>query len=440
MRRYAPLFAIVFALSATAQQPVATKKVEPVEGRRIRLTAGEAMTLHAPLTLPCDAPTPEGKIVAVEGKTGKRHPVTLADGVLWFVPEGAMPRTTHTYTLDVQEKTPPIVRIEKRDGQDALDVHLFDEHFTTYHYSNDNKKPFLWPVNSVGGVPVTRGFPMADAEDTDDHVHHRSLYTAYGDLNGVDCWSEGGGSGFQHTKRVAHGSGDAFGWIRAENVWQNAERNPVIDEERLYRFYAPGAGLRLIDAEITFAASYGDVTFGDTKEGGIMTARVRDAIRTHGGGVITNAKGGKGESACWGKPAAWCDYSGAIEGKGVHGIAILDAPANLRHPTRWHVRDYGLMGANCFGLSYFTAGQEPRLNGDYLLEDGETLTFRYRVVVHEGDAEQAGLAARYANYADPPRVEWLEEGRPVRGDEKEESLIDRDVVMELESRSGQNES
>ena len=34
------------------------------------------------------------------------------------------------------------------------------------------------------------------------------------------------------------------------------------------------------------------------------------------------------------------------------------------------------------------------------LAKGETLTFRYRVVIHTGDAEDAGIAEVYENYCE----------------------------------------
>jgi len=33
------------------------------------------------------------------------------------------------------------------------------------------------------------------------------------------------------------------------------------------------------------------------------------------------------------------------------GIAVFDHPSNPRHPTTWHVRDYGLFAANPLGCT-----------------------------------------------------------------------------------------
>ena len=82
---------------------------------------------------------------------------------------------------------------------------------------------------------------------------------------------------------------------------------------------------------------------------------------------------------------------------------MMDHPMNLRHPTPWHVRDYGLMGANPFGHAHYKSGL--LRDGSYTLPAGETLTFRYRVYLHSGDAKKGGVAARYADYVAGPKVE-----------------------------------
>ncbi|HLY61807.1 MAG TPA: hypothetical protein VKV95_13755 [Terriglobia bacterium] len=41
---------------------------------------------------------------------------------------------------------------------------------------------------------------------------------------------------------------------------------------------------------------------------------------------------------------------------------------------------------------------DPKLDGSITIRPGESLTFHYRVLIHHGDAQQAHLAAAYANY------------------------------------------
>jgi Methane oxygenase PmoA len=100
---------------------------------------------------------------------------------------------------------------------------------------------------------------------------------------------------------------------------------------------------------------------------------------------------------CGGKKAAWVDYAGPVDGKLV-GIAIFDSPKNPRHPTRWHARDYGLFAANPF-CEHGMDETQPAGAGDFKLEAGKSVTFQYRIILHEGDAAQARIAARFAEYA-----------------------------------------
>ncbi len=152
-----------------------------------------------------------------------------------------------------------------------------------------------------------------------------------------------------------------------------------------------------MDFEITLHASHGELTLGDTKEGSMAirlapTMRVRGKV---GRGHIVNSEGLR-DGATWGKRAAWCDYYGPVKGK-VVGVAIFDHPQNPKHPTWWHVRDYGLFAANPFGVHYFE--KKPKGSGDISIPAGQSLTFRYRLYFHKGDEKEAKVAEHYGKYA-----------------------------------------
>ena len=93
--------------------------------------------------------------------------------------------------------------------------------------------------------------------------------------------------------------------------------------------------------------------------------------------------------------------NGKIDGKTV-GVAIFDHPKNPRHSTWWHARDYGLVAANPFGVSYFEG--KKRGTGDMLMKPGSKVTFRYRFVFHEGDAKTANIASQYKFYKDASKL------------------------------------
>ncbi len=177
----------------------------------------------------------------------------------------------------------------------------------------------------------------------------------------------------------------------------------MLREERELRFYRTPPEHRLFDWEITLSACYGAVRLGDTKEGGLLSVRVACSMEGARGGTIENAWGALGEAECWGKPAPWCDYSGLVAGERA-GIVIMDWRGNPGFPTPWHVRDYGLMTANTFGRRTFQ-GDDYAVSGDMVIQPGARLTFKYRVFIHSGGAQQAQVAARYLDYAYPPGVE-----------------------------------
>ena len=141
-------------------------------------------------------------------------------------------------------------------------------------------------------------------------------------------------------------------------------------------------------------ATAGPLDIGDTKEGtfGIRLAPELSAPLDH----MTNSNGAEGEKAIWGKPADWVDYSGTMAGKSV-GIAVFDHPKSFRHPTTWHARAYGLLAANPFGMREFT--RDDNKDGAWTIPEGKSVTFRYRVLIHDGLFPAARISDAYQRYA-----------------------------------------
>jgi hypothetical protein len=180
-----------------------------------------------------------------------------------------------------------------------------------------------------------------------------------------------------------------------------ADGKVACTDSRRLTFAADAAG-RTIDYAVTIHADHGPVKFGDTKEGTFglrvpATLQTKDAHGSKGAaGHILNSEG-QTDAAAWGQAARWVGYWGPVDGRTV-GVAILDHPTNLRHPSLWHARDYGLVAANPFGLHDFTGA--PAGSGDYTLPAGESRTFRYLVVLHEGETVAADIDGRWRRWAE----------------------------------------
>ncbi len=294
--------------------------------------------------------------------------------------------------------------VKVTDVGNKLRVEIGGQLFTEYHF-RDVPRPYFYPVIGPTGKPVTRHWPMNEVEHEErDHRHHRSLWFTHGDVNGHDFWTEGAGplGTVVHDGFLEVTSGPEVGVIRSRNEWVAADGKVVCTDTRTHRFYNV-SGARMMDFEVTIRASHGEVILGDTKEGS-MAIRVAPTMRLRGEvgrGHIVNSEGVR-DGATWGKRAAWCDYYGPVDGE-IVGVAIFDHPANPRHPTWWHVRDYGLFAANPFGVHNFEG--KPEGTGDLAIPSGESLTFRYRLYFHKGDEKQGRVAERYREYVEGTQPE-----------------------------------
>ena len=290
------------------------------------------------------------------------------------------------------------LKAERLDGR--VRVTLGEQPFAEYVFLG-YRKPIVYPIYGPGQAVMTRHFPMrkdVPGEST-DHLHHKSLWLGHASVNGSDLWHEIGQ--IQHTRLVSVDDNPGRVVITAENRWINGRKQTVCTDTTRVGFELLAGGARAIDYDVTFYASHGPVTFGDTKEG-FMAVRTNPALQLTGDpqhGVVAhgravNSRGITGKDM-WGQRADWVDYSGPIDGQTM-GLAMFDHPQNPRHPTYWHARDYGLVTANPFGVSDFTAGKET--GGAMTVPAGQEQRFRYRIVLHRGDASEAGIAKLYEEY------------------------------------------
>ena len=303
-------------------------------------------------------------------------------------------------------------QIELKQSDERLRVEIDGKLFTEYR--TDRKVPCLYPVNSPSNTGLTRSFPFVDDTEGEqhDHPHHVSLWFSHGLVNGVDFWAQH----LERKGRIVHkgfgtnstGSKNVDG-VRTDTAsfsvelsWEEGD-TVHLKEQRTYTITARG-NTRLIDMESILTSPNGDALFGDTKEG-TAAIRVAPTLRTKGPvakGAILNSNGERNGKA-WGKRAAWVAYSGPDASGEPVVVAMFDHPSNLRHPTWWHARDYGLLAANPFGQHDFEGKKDAHL-GDHTLKHGDTLTFRYRTLLHQGDLDSAQIPGEWEAYSKEPNA------------------------------------
>ncbi len=310
--------------------------------------------------------------------------------------------------LVAQDASPtPDKPLTVADGH--VEIRLDGAPFTTLRWEGLSR-PVLWPVLDRAGRALTRAWPMTDATaeakgDATDHVHQRSLWFAHGDVNGVDFWTEGDKAGRIEVKVIERTAmaADRVA-LRLHCDWVGPDDKVVCTEVRDLLF-AVRDGARTIDFGIALRASHGALRFGDTKEG-TMAVRVAQ-------GLCFDQEGGKGRALSseglrdkdvWGTRARWVAFHGEVDGA-TAGIALLDHKDNLRHPTTWHARPYGLLAANPFGLHDFE--KAPPGSGELKLDADATLALRYRVVVFVGAADSVALDEQWEQLVTEPAAKEI---------------------------------
>jgi len=320
------------------------------------------------------------------------------------------------------------IKLEVNDSENKVDV-LFDgQLFTSYIYPENIMKPVLWPVISPEGNVLTRSYPMVNKEgDRTDHPHHVGVWLNYGDVNGLDFWNNSEAipeerksdyGSIYHTSVEKVKSGNNKAELVVENEWKAPDGTKMLEEETSFIFRQKEEDIRIIDRTTTLEAVIAEVKFTDNKEGmfAIRVARelelpsnsptklldshgnvteVKEMDNTKVKGDYRSSEGVEGGEV-WGTRARWMKLSSEINGEKV-ALVIIDHPSNVGYPTYWHARGYGLFAANTLGQKIFSDG-ENELN--FSLDNGESTTFKYRLVVASGeisDEKINELADEYAS-------------------------------------------
>lgn len=309
-----------------------------------------------------------------------------------------------------QDQADDKISLREDPSQKKVDVLINDKLFTSYRWPDGVYKPVLYPIISSAGSTITRGFPLEPREgERSDHRHQVGNWLNYGNVNGFDFWGNGhtgeklpNGGEIRHVAIDDKSEGNGEASLTARGSWVDPSGKELLSEKTEFDFISRGP-VRIIDRITTLTTTDSQpVIFKDTKEGmfGLRVARqlelpskeevtLTDASgnpttvkKMSNEGVTGNYRSSEGITGdqVWSTRAKWMNLYGTIGEENV-AVVICDHPKNLSYPTWWHARGYGLFSANPLGAKDFTKGKE-ELN--FSLSPGDSLTFRYRIVVVSG--------------------------------------------------------
>lgn len=317
----------------------------------------------------------------------------------------------------VHAQKPQEVTLVRSKTENKIDIIIGGKPFTSFLYPDSLEKPVLYPVYTASGTAVTRGFPLnPQPGDPTDHPHHIGIWFNFENMNGLDFWNNSYAIpasrkhlyGWIKTDRILQTSGGKMGVLSYHANWTN-QQNKILAEEATRFEFSGTAHQRIIDRITTITADTA-LLFTDAKDG-LIAIRVAHALQmptdkdqkfTDDKGNVTIVKGGtdkipngnylssegKRGDDVWSTRAPWVKMYGKMNNDSV-SIIIIDHPQNPNYPSFWHARGYGLFAANPLGEKIFTNGKSVK---NLQLKKGESVTFRFRIVVDEGK-ESTGTTA-----------------------------------------------
>jgi hypothetical protein len=276
---------------------------------------------------------------------------------------------------------PTAGKVEAKLEKNQVVVTVGGQVFTCYKFDAAQKYPYFWPVNGpASGKSIT-------TETSDPYPHHHSLFFGCDRVNGGNYWQEANERGqiLSQRPKIVEASGGRVVFTDV-GLWRQPGKEPVIRDQRQIVITAPSDSLRFIDFTVTLEPLT-DIQILKTNHS-LFAARVVPELGVTAGGTLVNAEGKTGEKGTFNVASPWCDYYGTHAGV-TEGIAILQHPSDRWYPSKWFTRNYG----------FFSPTPMNWLEGDTLdIPKGEKLTLTYRVVVHAGDTQKAGIPAIFDAY------------------------------------------
>lgn len=266
------------------------------------------------------------------------------------------------------------LKIKDTEGK-SLDILAGEKALVRYMYEYDTSsdqtkhatyKPYLHVFDADGKSLITKG-------PGGQFTHHRGIFIGWSKIgfNGkrYDRWHMKDGA-IVHQSFKKKEARENMASITSMTQWHDAEKNPILDEERTMTVWTPGQGWAraVIFFRSKLTASHGDVSLkGDPEHAGIQYRPADEVNRKKTVYLfpkeeITTANVKKEKDLAWIAETYWL-------GDKAHSVVQFNHPTNPKGTVHSAYRDYGRFG------SFFEKD----------IKKGESLTVNYAFALVEGE-------------------------------------------------------
>ena len=245
-----------------------------------------------------------------------------------------------------------------------------------YRTNPNQKYPYIYPLaGPISRVSVT-------AESAQPWPHHRSVFMGADKVNGGNYWQEGRAQGQIFSTDLKLVKAETNQVVFSDVcLWKHPEQDPIIEDTREYTLTWKNDDYYTLDLNFSMKM-LADVHIAKTNHG-FFGVRVEQDLCPHGGGVLINSNGIKGEKDTFGKPAKWTAFYGKrrFNPEITEGVAVLCPPKEPFENCPWFTRDYGNISPMPF---LFT-------EEGFSWKKDDVLKGVYRIVVFAGTTQDVDL-------------------------------------------------
>jgi hypothetical protein len=306
-----------------------------------------------------------------------KNNLTLTAGLITlFIISGSVPAKKSPFS--VKENTEGVELSES--GKPVFFYQRKPKSLTGQYVCNN----YLHPVYNLAGEIITEEFPA-------DHPYHRGIFWAWHQLY---AGNQSLGDGWimekisQDVVDVKTTMSNKTAQFDINALWKSSSYkngSPFIDEHTSIIVHSKESNIRKIDFKIVLKPLVQGVQIGgsdDEKGYGGFCVRVKLPPSL----IFTSEKGSITPQNLQIKSGPWMDFS-AIFGKGTEksGLTILCHPTTPNYPAPWILRQQ-------------TSMQNIVFPGRERIKLDKTVILRYRVIIHDGDAQSLNIPVLQAEY------------------------------------------